>query len=56
MVDSIMNKIIKVPVECYSRVVGYFRPVNQWNSGQRAQFADRKTINIEKAINGKKEI
>jgi len=25
----------KIPVEVYSRVVGYFRPVNQWNKGKR---------------------
>jgi hypothetical protein len=36
-------KELKVPVECYSRVVGYFRPLNQWNIGQQAQFHDRKT-------------
>ena len=25
-------------VECYSRVVGYLRPINQWNEGKRAEF------------------
>ena len=28
--------------EVYSRVVGYLRPVNQWNVGKRAEFADRE--------------
>ena len=28
--------------EVYSRVVGYLRPVNQWNVGKRAEFKDRK--------------
>lgn len=32
----------KVPVEVYSRVVGYFRPVNQWNKGKQEEFKDRK--------------
>ena len=32
----------KVPVEVYSRVVGYFRPVNQWNLGKQEEFRDRK--------------
>lgn len=32
----------RVPVEVYSRVVGYFRPVNQWNKGKREEFKDRK--------------
>lgn len=28
--------------EVYSRVVGYMRPVDQWNDGKRAEFAARK--------------
>jgi len=28
--------------EVYSRVVGYLRPVEQWNDGKRAEFADRR--------------
>ncbi len=28
--------------EVYSRVVGYLRPVNQWNVGKRAEFAERR--------------
>jgi len=31
--------------EIYSRVVGYLRPINQWNGGKQAEFADRKTYN-----------
>jgi len=27
--------------EVYSRVVGYYRPVQNWNNGKRAEFADR---------------
>jgi ribonucleoside-triphosphate reductase len=30
--------------EVYSRVVGYLRPVNQWNNGKRQEFYDRKTF------------
>jgi anaerobic ribonucleoside-triphosphate reductase len=40
------NKIKKVPVEVYSRVVGYFRPLNQWNKGKREEFAERKEFTI----------
>ncbi len=29
--------------EVYSRIVGYLRPVNQWNVGKREEFQDRKT-------------
>jgi len=28
--------------EVYSRIVGYLRPVEQWNDGKQAEFADRK--------------
>ena len=28
--------------EVYSRIVGYMRPVSQWNDGKREEFADRK--------------
>ncbi len=30
--------------EIYSRIVGYLRPVNQWNEGKRAEFTQRKTF------------
>ena len=30
--------------EVYSRVVGYLRPVNQWNKGKQREFSDRKTF------------
>ncbi len=30
--------------EIYSRVVGYLRPVDQWNDGKQAEFAMRRTF------------
>jgi len=30
--------------EVYSRIVGYFRPVDQWNDGKQAEFSIRKTF------------
>jgi len=30
--------------EVYSRVVGYLRPVDQWNDGKQAEFAVRRTF------------
>ncbi len=32
--------------EVYSRVVGYLRPVDQWNEGKQAEFAERTTYSI----------
>jgi ribonucleoside-triphosphate reductase len=28
--------------EIFSRVVGYMRPINQWNPGKQQEFKDRK--------------
>ena len=38
-----------VPCEMYSRVVGYFRPVQQWNLGKQAEFWDRVTYKIDQS-------
>ena len=47
------NTKIKKPVipiskrtrcEVYARIVGYMRPVNQWNDGKQSEFNDRKTF------------
>jgi ribonucleoside-triphosphate reductase len=32
--------------EVYSRVVGYLRPVKQWNDGKQAEYDMRKTFNL----------
>ena len=32
--------------EVYSRVVGYLRPVQQWNDGKQAEFSTRKTYQV----------
>jgi len=32
--------------EVYSRVVGYLRPVQQWNKGKKAEFSDRQTYKV----------
>ena len=29
------------PIETYSRIVGYLRPIQQWNPGKQAEFAER---------------
>lgn len=33
--------------EVYSRVVGYIRPVQQWNKGKKQEFFDRQEFKIE---------
>jgi ribonucleoside-triphosphate reductase len=34
------------PVETYSRIVGYLRPVSGWNKGKREEFKQRKEFVI----------
>jgi len=34
--------------EVYSRVVGFLRPIRQWNKGKQAEFADRKMFSENK--------
>lgn len=36
--------------EVYSRVVGYIRPVQQWNKGKQKEFADRKEFKIGECV------
>ena len=35
-----------VRTEVFSRVVGYIRPVNQWNDGKQEEFRQRKTFEV----------
>ena len=47
--------VVEQKTEVYSRVVGYIRPVDQWNKGKRTEFSDRTTFVVkEKAKAGKK--
>ena len=38
---------MKIQTEVYSRVAGYFRPVNQWNRGKQEEFSARKEYIID---------
>jgi ribonucleoside-triphosphate reductase len=33
--------------EVYSRIVGYLRPLSQYNKGKQEEFKSRKTFNIK---------
>lgn len=37
----------KRPAEVFSRVVGYLRPVGQWNLGKQAEFEERKEYSVQ---------
>lgn len=37
----------KIPCEVYSRVVGYLRPVRNWNNGKKQEFSERITFKVK---------
>jgi ribonucleoside-triphosphate reductase len=36
--------------EVYSRITGYYRPVQNWNDGKLAEFKERKTYDIANSV------
>lgn len=42
----------KIPCEIYSRVIGYYQPIQNWNRGKREEFKERKMLNISKTLEG----
>ncbi len=38
------------PCEVFSRIVGYLRPVSQWNDGKQQEFEQRKSYEIKTQI------
>lgn len=48
----IKGEVYKCPecsenTEVYSRITGYYRPVQNWNDGKAQEFKDRKEYNVE---------
>lgn len=41
--NSAALAVKQVPCEVYSRIVGYLRPVADWNKGKQQEFSERKT-------------
>jgi len=35
------------PTEVYSRICGFYRPVQQWNLGKREEYAQRTKYNVK---------
>ncbi len=44
------------PCEIWTRVMGYHRPVSQWNIGKKAEFAQRAYFTEEKAFASDKNV
>lgn len=45
-----MTQIRAIACEVYSRVVGYYRPVQAWNRGKQQEFEDRQMIDLSPAL------
>jgi anaerobic ribonucleoside-triphosphate reductase len=45
--EEVTDKVIAVGNEVYSRVVGYYRPVANWNDGKKEEFKDRKYLSCD---------
>ena len=37
----------KIECEIWSRIVGYFAPLNKWNKGKKEEFKDRQEYKIK---------
>lgn len=41
--------MVKVKTDCVMvRIVGYYRPTSQWNTGKKQELADRKMPSFKK--------
>lgn len=38
------------PCEVWTRVMGYFRPVSEFNIGKKSEYAERKCFSEKKAM------
>ena len=47
-VKVILSDEERQPVECWTRVMGYFRPVSGYNKGKKSEFKERKWFKEEK--------
>jgi ribonucleoside-triphosphate reductase (formate) len=39
--------------EVYTRIVGYHRPVQNWNKGKKEEYKQRKTYSLNKSLESK---
>lgn len=43
---TIIEASRRTRTEVYSRVVGYLRPVSQWNKGKKSEWKDRRDFEV----------
>lgn len=42
-----LDRVEGTPCEVYTRIVGYYRPVKNWNPGKRDEYAQRRVFDQE---------
>lgn len=53
LADNVMNALIdkgwikRQRCEVWTRVMGYFRPVSQFNAGKKSEYAERVLLKVE---------
>ena len=40
-IEVLLSDEERQPVECWTRVMGYFRPVSHFNKGKQSEYAER---------------
>ena len=45
-IEEELEKVQGTPCEIYSRVVGYHRPIQNWNKGKQEEFKERVTFRV----------
>jgi len=46
---SVPGRVV-IPCEVYSRVVGYLRPIQNWNDGKQQEFSERRLFRVPAAV------
>ena len=49
-IEVLLSDDERQPVECWTRVMGYFRPVSHFNKGKQSEYAERVWFTEAKAI------
>ena len=49
-VEVLLSDEERQPVECWTRVMGYFRPVSHFNKGKKSEYAERVWFKEAKAV------
>jgi hypothetical protein len=46
----------RIECEVYSRVVGFYRPVSNWNKGKQQEWKDRKAYKLPEGMDEKTSV